>query len=196
MIVNGWVQAWISLIFAIMFLPTLAACKEQSPMAAATDEVEKILPTGTEVSLTLTGYNYTNRYIDQFSADGQGGGNLHVSGPAGGGGGSACCVGYVIGARPWKLAVRWQADACTFNEGVFSNGEKHHEIYSFFKEAEVQMDPHIPAHPRYLEVHFYPDGHVEAAITEHSSPPRMELDQSRENKTPFKQCPNNIRPEK
>ena len=31
------------------------------------------------VSLTLHGYNYTNRYIDSYSINGQGGGNLFLS---------------------------------------------------------------------------------------------------------------------
>ncbi|MFZ5520651.1 MAG: hypothetical protein ACOZD0_05545, partial [Pseudomonadota bacterium] len=31
------------------------------------------------VSLTIEGYNYTDDYIDQFTVNGQGGGNLYLS---------------------------------------------------------------------------------------------------------------------
>ena len=181
---------WVFLLFVIAFLSPLAIGKERPPTPGERKA------SGTLVPLTLIGYNYTNRYIDQFSVDGEGGGNLAVSGPHGGEGGSACCVNYVMGADAWKAIIRWQSDACIFNEGVFSNGVKHHEIHSFFREVEVQIDPHVPDHPRYLEIHIYPDGHAEAAITEHSSPTRLQLKKEREDKSVFKRCPNNVRPVK
>lgn len=174
---------WLCLLFVV---PALLACKGKLESAQS----ESI------VSLSLTGYNYTNRYIDDFSFDGLGGGNLFVSGPNGGGGGSVCCVRYVVGADAWTADIRWQVDACTYGERTFSDGTKHHDIHRIYKEAKVKIDPRIPANPKYLEVHFYPDGHVEAAMTQESSAPRLALSKDREDKSQFKQCPNDREPGK
>ncbi len=171
----------------------LTACHAQPSDNSSDKPVEKI-PSGTKLSLTLTGYNYTNRYIDTFSVNGQGGGNLFISGPTSGGGGSVCCVGYRSGQRTWTVKVRWQANACTYNEKKYSKDDIQYEIHSYFKEVEVQVDPNVPARPQYLEVHFYPDGHVEAAITEHASPPRLILSEDRKDKTPYPRCPNGKQP--
>jgi hypothetical protein len=50
-------------------------------------------------ALAIVGYNYTERYIDSFHVNGQGGGNLYVSGPTAGGGSSACCVSWRCPSR-------------------------------------------------------------------------------------------------
>ncbi len=179
----------------LLVVSGLSACGARTPTSDATQNARKKLPMGTTIGLTLVGYNYTNRYIDEFSVDGVGGGNLFVSGPTSGGGGDVCCVNYITGPGEWKVHVKWQADACTYDEHTWSNGEKHSEIYSYFKEADVLVDPHVPDHPAYFEVHFYPDGHVEAVITEHASPPRLKLSKSREDRSPYRQCPNDKKPE-
>lgn len=177
-------------------LPTIAACTEQStPDQGAEVKRQPILPLGTKVELTLTGYNYTDRYINQFSVNGNGGGNLFVSSPTSGGGGSACCVRYRAGVEEWKLRVRWQAGACKFNTNKYDDGREWSDVHSFYKEVDIYVDPKVSDRPAYLEVHFYPDGHVEAAVTEHSSPPRLKLNKDREIKTPYEQCPNDKRPE-
>jgi hypothetical protein len=149
---------------------------------------------GTRIELALVGYNYTNRYIDQFDVDGQGGGNIFVSGPGTAGSGNACCVSYRSGAKARKVRIRWQADACTFTSYIDADGGKHERIHSYFKDVEVQIDPNIPDFPRYLEVHFYPDGHAEAAITEHESRARLRLSSDRENKTRYSRCPDDKKP--
>lgn len=179
----------------VVLMLNLAACRAQSSSDLGVEKIEPIKPRGTEVNLTLTGYNYTNRSIDDFSVDGQGGGNIHVSGPGGGGGGDVCCVSYITGVKKWTLNVRWQVDACRYNQRLDSSGQELFELYSFYKEAEVKIDPNIADRPNYLEIHFYPDGHVEAAVTEHSSPPRLILSKDREDKSHFKQCKNGKRPE-
>lgn len=148
---------------------------------------------GARIELALTGYNYTDRYIDQFEVDGQGGGNIAVSGPNTAGNGSTCCVSYRSGAGTWKAKIRWQADACTYNER-WSHGEKFSNTYSYFKEIEVEVDPKIPDFPRYFEVHIYSDGHVEGAITEHESKARLTLSKERENKSDYTGCPDGKKP--
>lgn len=146
------------------------------------------------VSLTIVGYNYTDRYINDFSVESSSGGNVFVSSPTSGGGSSFCCATYVIGATSWKPIIRWQVDGCTFNSRKDSYGEVFFDIHHFHRELETTLDRKIPDNPKYLEVHFYPDGHVETAITELPSRPRLILPAERENKSPYKVCPDDKEP--
>lgn len=164
----------------IVAIPTLSACKETNN---SSDLIE----------LGITAYNYTNRSISQFSVNGAGGGNVHVSGPNGGGGGTVCCAAFAKGTTNVKVTVRWQTGSCTYNHRT-SGGESFADRHSFFKEEEIPVDPNIPANPNYLEVHFYPDGHVEAAITETASRPRLILSKDREDRSRSKSCPGGKKP--
>jgi len=186
-------RRWLSAFCMSLMLLSVSACNAQAPEAPPAEKPVVKAPMGTRIQLGLEGYNYTNRYIDAFDVNGQGGGNLFVSGPSSGGGGTACCVSYITGPGAWEVTVRWQTGACTFNERT-SGGEKFNDIHSFFKEVKVQVDPNIPDQPRYFEVHFYPDGHVEAAITEHASRPRLILSKDREDRSHYPRCPNGQEP--
>jgi hypothetical protein len=147
------------------------------------------------VGLTITSYNYTNRYIDEFFVNGQGGGNVFVSTETSGGGKGTCCVMYTPGLPPPKtVRVRWQASGCTYY-GVDSGGERYSRGHSFFKEVDVPVDPNVPANPKNFEVHFYPDGHVEAAITDSMSPPRLKLPADRSDRSNLPDCPGGNKPE-
>lgn len=191
-------QALPSMLISLLVL-ALPACHAQpskldtTGTSAAVDRPPVKAPIGTRIELTLAGYNYTNRYIDQFDVDGQGGGNLFVSEGLNGGGKSTCCVSYRTGAGAWKAKIRWQSGACTYNQRI-SGGQKFSDIYSFFKEIEVQVNPDIPDFPHYFEVHIYPDGHAEAAITEHESRARLVLSKEREDNSAFPRCPNDKKP--
>jgi len=147
---------------------------------------------GNRIELTLVGYNYTDRHIDQFDVDGQGGGNIYVSGTGTAGSGSACCVSYRANAKARKVTIRWQADTCTYND-IVSGSEKFSDTYSYFKELEIQVDSNISDYPRYFEVHFYPDGHAEAAITEYESRSRVILNKDREDNSVFQRCPDDTK---
>jgi hypothetical protein len=190
-----------SILFCLVVL-VLPACHAKSAAPATTEKQGTLgkspdgAPIGTRIELMLTGYNYTNRYIDQFDVDGQGGGNIAVSGPGTAGSGSVCCVSYRSGAGTWNAKIRWQADACTFHSYTDGKGIKHERTYSFFKEIEVEVDPNIPDYPRYFEVHFYPDGHAEAVITEHESGSRLVLSKDREDNSNFPRCPDDEEPER
>lgn len=186
---------WLCTMLLGFMIVSMSACNAQTQDAnAPQNKVVPKPPVGTNIGLTLTGYNYTNRYIDTFEVNGQGGGNLFVSGPNGGGGKSVCCVNYVTGPGAWKVTVRWQADACVYNDYTDAEGGEHHRMHSYFKEARVEVDPKVPDHPGYFEVHIYPDGHVEAAITENESPPRLILSKNREDNSEYPRCPNGKKP--
>ncbi len=146
------------------------------------------------ISLSLTGYNYTNRYIDTFSVNGQGGGNLFVSSPTSGGGGTTCCVSHVAGMREKTVTVRWQSGGCKYHTKSRISDEIYDNIHSFFKETEVKVDGLNTANPKVFEVHFYPDGSVKAAITEQASRPRLALPKERADRSSYPRCPNDAKP--
>lgn len=166
----------------------MVGCQETSPGPNIEPKM------GTEVSLTITGYNYTNKYIDEFYVESSSGGNLHVSSPNGGGGSSFCCYTYIMGASLWKPMVRWHVGGCAYNTRKDSYGDVFFDIHRFYRTVEATLNPDIPNNPRYIEVHFYPDGHVETAITALPSGPRLSLSADREDRSPIKPCPNDLRP--
>lgn len=146
------------------------------------------------IQLTLHGYNYTDRYIDQYSVNGSGGGNLFVSGPGSSGGGSVCCVRHVQGTVRRVVTIKWQSDACYYSEKSKFSLKKVDQLHSFYKQTDVVVDPKVPENPQYFEVHFYPDGHVEAAITDAVSRSRLPLPKDREDNSEFPRCPNDQKP--
>ena len=171
------------------------ACHAKTPQKPKLNVVaaEAALPRGTTVDLTIMGFNYTDKDINEFFVDGTGGGNLAVSSASGGGGGSVCCALYTSGDPAPEVEVRWQSDACTYNIWHDNGGTEFHDIFSFYKSAVVNVSS-VAANPKYLEIHIFPDGHVEAAITDRLSRPRLVLDQARRVNLPFRKCPNGTRP--
>ena len=45
-------------------------------------------------------------------------------------------------------------------------------------EQSAILPPVTIVDPKYLEVHFYPDGHIEVAATREASPPRLKLERA------------------
>jgi Protein of unknown function (DUF3304) len=178
---------------------TLASAQALCACAAPAESVStapSATPSST-VSLLLQGYNYTDHYIDSFSVNGQGGGNLFESGPTSGGGKSACCVVWQPGsALPVKIKVRWVAGYCMYREkNPYSFGDPYHEKRrSLWKEQEALITEAAPQNPRALEVHIYKDGRIEAAVTQGDSPPRLKLPREANYNRPgvsqeFPRCP-------
>ena len=126
-------------------------------------------------SLLIQGYNYTDDYINSFTVDGQGGGNLYVSGLTSGGGKSVCCASFSPGTPlPIKLKVRWVGAYCMeYETNVFGRTSAYRK--GLWQEAEALAVDLSQGKPRALEVHIFPDGHVEAAITQGYSRPRLVL---------------------
>jgi hypothetical protein len=110
-------------------------------------------------NLTIYGYNYTDTEIGSFEVNGQGGGNVSVSTPTAPGGAGVCCVViYTPFPQAKTVKIKWSRDGDTWCE------------------QEVALKPPLPAEPEYLEVHFYRDGHIEVAVTETDSAPRLQLE--------------------
>ncbi len=126
-------------------------------------------------SLAIVAYNYTDRYMDSFEVNGQGGGNLDISKEFSGGGKTACCVRWTDGSTlPKKVTVKWVASYCVRHD-VTSDGEKFRRRESLWKIADVFFNGPVPSNPQNFEVHFYRDGHIELAMSEDYSPPRLKL---------------------
>lgn len=143
--------------------------------------------------LAIVGYNYTDREIGTFSVDGVGGGNLALSGATSGGGGIACCVRYVPGSEPSKYLIRWDKASCRFNERPPGPWGEIFHLHYYYAERSVQVKRGNDSEANYFEVHFFPDGSIDARITAELSPPLMELPDGRKsNNSP--QCPGNVRP--
>jgi hypothetical protein len=189
--VNGFIENLyalrrLSALSIIVFpLVGLSSCQAHQPDDAPADKtIQDEL-----ISLDLIGYNYTNYYIDSYSVDGQAGGNIMVSSPTSGGGKVVCCL-MLEKDLPGKIhvAVRWQFGGCTYTNGSDGSGRTSENIYSFYKEAEVEVSREPGLKSRNLELHFYQDGSVQARLTQHLSPPRLVLDKGRADKTKFPRC--------
>jgi hypothetical protein len=126
-------------------------------------------------SLAIVGYNYTDRYIDTFEVNGQGGGNLDISNDVSGGGSNVCCVSWLEGSKlPRKVTIKWVAGYC-MQRRTNSAGETKDWREPLLKIADVDFSGPVPPNPKNFEVHFFPDGRIELALTESRSLPRLKL---------------------
>ena len=148
--------------------------------------------------LSIGAYNYTDRYIDDFRVNGQGGGNLSISNEDHGtGGGSVCCVSWMEGSQlPLKIEIMWTASYCRLpRPGLFiANGviyepdapgtpriptgvkaEPYTTREPIVHVAELDFMGPVPKNPKNFVVHFYKDGHIELAMTEEDEGPRLKL---------------------
>ena len=109
-------------------------------------------------SLGIVGYNYTETGIIDYSVNGTGAFNLGVSNEHSGGGSTICCFGWAPGMKlPMPIRIEWTRDEATW-----------------CRKTVMLTDPG-PLEPTTFEVHFYPDRHIEVAITDDYSPPRLKL---------------------
>lgn len=143
----------------LLGLALASACNSQTTSGPADNE--QASPADSkfrEYNLTLHGYNYTDFEIGSYQVNGQGGGSVVVSHAHAGGSGSVCCVSvYAPMHEPQPVTIKWNP-----------TGDK-------WCEQTVTLKPPLPAKPEYFEVHFYPDGHIEVAVTETYSPSRVSL---------------------
>lgn len=99
---------------------------------------------------TMVGYNYTERPIGGFSVNGVGGSNIFVNGR---GGGFSCCVDVTVGH---SVNIKWR----------YHRTKKQRDAGIPIEDRETTAIIPSPqtAEAGYLEVHFYPDHHVELAL--------------------------------
>jgi len=151
-------RAWPLLFVGLSMWVACSKPKAEEKPGAQPAQVEEAPVIPQPVSLTINGFNYTDLYIDSFEVNGQGGGNLFVSSPTSGGGKDVCCVSFSPGTKlPVELRIKWTRDR------------------KRWCEKEALLTGPVPANPRYLGVHFFPDGHIEAEITERDPEPKLRL---------------------
>jgi Protein of unknown function (DUF3304) len=162
-----------ALVFLMCF--TLMGCNAQEKGAAPTAQPPVAQPhkaattqeefDNRKLGLTIYGYNYTDTEIGSFEVNGRGGGNVMVSGPTSSGGSGVCCFTLYASLADinLKTKVKWTRDGDTWCE------------------QEVPLKGPYPAKAEYLEVHFYQDGHIELAVTEQASEPRIKLNYFHDN---------------
>ncbi len=166
----------------------LSACNGSSePNPGRTETTQ-----GPKMELAIVGYNYTAKYIDSFDVGPVGGGNIHLSSETGGGGGIVCCFVFHRDVGQRTVNVKWPESICKYNVRTFSNGATSSDFHDNLRNISVEIATPISDHPQFLEIHFYPDGTVQAAITEAISAPRIVLSKSRGKPMPI--CPNNSKP--
>lgn len=146
-------------------------------------------------SLALNGYNYTNQYIDSYSVNGTGGGNIYVSSPTSGGGGTTCCASFYPAIKNQTVHVKWQSGGCEYIAGRDSDGTIHWHTYPYFKETDAVVVDVSTGEPQNLEVHIYSDDKVEVYVTSEISLPRLKLEKDRRVTGNFPRCLNDKKPE-
>lgn len=160
------IRTWL---YLLVCATSVGACQGQ-------DAAVKSIParSGQVVNLTLIAYNYTDNYIDSYQVNGAGGGNVFVSSPTTGGSKSSCCVRWIVGqALPVTVHIRWESSECIYTKRV--EGQDFERAKSFYSEKNVELIKPPSSDPKFFETHFYSDGHIEFAITDDYSPPRLKL---------------------
>jgi len=113
------------------------------------------------VTLSLIAYNYTGRYIDSYSVDGQGGGNAYETTA---GGRVVCCLSFRPDSKlPFTVKVEW----------VFGREEDAQRRVTRPQEkrsATATVYGPIPERPSSFETHFLPNGEVFVQITGYAQP--------------------------
>jgi hypothetical protein len=123
--------------------------------------------------LAIVGYNYTDRAIADFSVNGQGGSNVELSTLGAGGGKESCCVVMSRDVKvPFWIEIKYQMDALEAYPP-----RRTIEPSDPYKTEKIEVEGPVPSDPWYLEIHFYPNGHIEAAVSgrDGPSPPRLNL---------------------
>lgn len=124
--------------------------------------------------LSLIAYNYTDHTISDYYVNGAWGGNVAVSNVTSGGGGGTCCVLWKKNQKlPVAVHVRWVSHMCTYKKKV--DGQLFTRYKAFYDERDIKVTKVTSNDPEYFETHFYPDGHIEAAVTSDYTPPRLKL---------------------
>lgn len=151
----------IHILLAVSLLTAMTGCSRAKP-----------------IGLAVEGYNYTNRYIASFTVtdehgNGSWGGDVKLSTPTAGGGGATCCVMFDPDTKQKvRLRINWTI-------GRIDDASGRTIAPELRREAWVTVSSPFPADPQNFEVHFYPDGHVEATVTHWSSEPRIKLPEGR-----------------
>lgn len=146
-------------------------------------------------TLSLVGYNYTNRIIESYTVDYASGGDIKLSSATSGGGGISCCFDYYpsLGGK-MLVKVRWQVDGCTYvlrNPVTKATADVRHLYY---KEKMVEVERRTNGMPEFIETHIFPNGSVKVFLTAEISSPILRLDAERPDGSSFPRCKDGKKP--
>jgi hypothetical protein len=113
----------------------LHACNAHPAGSESKVSVDK----GAPVQLEILGYNYTNRPIDQFTVNGQGGARVVLSSPTSGGSGGTCCVSYTPGAKDFSVVVHWTTHSCEYRQDTGTAEGSYDATHYFYKTVSVLL---------------------------------------------------------
>lgn len=114
-------------------------------------------PEPTSRSISITGFNYTNRYIADVTVNGVWAGGISAYG--GGGSRVEGLTAPIQATETIVLKVKWRLS------GVYNlETDTYARVPSTEHEADVTLPMPAPYNPRLLVLHFYPDGRVEAEL--------------------------------
>ncbi len=132
----------------------------KAPSSVVTDDQGKKIKPSHFKEIDILGFNYTDKFIDAFNVNGHSGGAVSLSSDTAGGGSARCCFRYFPGVGfPYEIEVEWGSS----------------ERWGPTQKTKVFIPkPKVPD-PEMLEIHFYPDGHVEGELIEGYSAPRLKL---------------------
>lgn len=149
-------------IMMLFGLSVVAACHSPQPGSQTGDEVDLV-----QQGVTITSYNYTDRALNDITVDGVWAGGARAysfSGRAAG------LLAPKDRSRQHSVKVRWDV------------GSKYDLATNRYPDEAPPMEPHevlvpikfpYPQQVEHLILHFYPDGHVEAELTESMPEPRI-----------------------
>jgi hypothetical protein len=185
---NRSIRRHCHVIFIILVVLLISACNASDDRNHA--HVDAAL--GPDLSLSILGYNYTNRAIAQFTVNGNGGDSVEVSTPNSGGSGTTCCVRYDPDIKNFSVVVRWVNAECIYRMRTTTEGDAD-EIFYFYKQVAVPVKRIGDKH-KFLEIHFYPNGEVQAVVTDEMSAPELKLSPDRIDRSPVPRCKNDEKP--
>lgn len=114
------------------------------------------------VALSIISYNYTGRYIYTLSVNGQWGGHSSEED----GGGIVCCLSFRPDSElPFDVEVEWIFGREEDDKGKVTRPQEHHKATATVKGPLPKGKSSI------FEVHFMPDGSVQAYVTHFNSDP-------------------------
>lgn len=119
--------------------------------------------------LTLRSFNYSRRQIRAVQVNGIDG----PTGPLPEGMEDVCCLYWPWFWQPKAVKVRWAYETCQYS--IYSRlfDVVNNEAKWLYKEEDVPVPPTKSFRPTALNVHIYPDDHVEVDVTEGNTSPRI-----------------------
>lgn len=179
---------WRPMIAYRCFLVSILSCSANLSHAQFPDYPDYRVPenaAGTHYMLGIIAYNYTDRYIDSFSIDGQGGGDVRLSTPTSGGSSTMCCVLLAKNPKwPMRVLVRWTVGGCK----KYEKNRKYSQIQYSYKEEEIDVEHDLAIPASDIAVHFYEGGKVRVRLSDGWEAPLLKLPKGRPDREFFPEC--------